>query len=101
MPTDVDGVVEINGHVLFIEQKRAGASVHGGQARLLRVLERFPDAAVWLIRQTAQPEIFECIYRDGDTRPSGWHRYTVEQMRTWLTTWSTAASADLPVPAMC
>ena len=101
MPTDLDGVVEINGHVLFIEQKSAGRSVTGGQARLLRVLERFPDAAVWLIRATADPDVFECIYRDGDTPASGWHRYTVEQMRTWLGTWAKAAEADLPVPAMC
>jgi hypothetical protein len=94
MPTDLDGVVEINGHVLFIEQKGRGGFVSGGQARTLRVLEQFPDAAVWLIRQTDDPKVFECIYRDGDTAPSGWHRYTVEQMRTWLRTWSDAADRD-------
>jgi hypothetical protein len=63
---------------------------------LLRVLERFPDAAVWLIRETADSDTFECVYRDGETPPSGWHRYTVDQMRTWLTTWSAAASAHPP-----
>jgi hypothetical protein len=101
MPTDLDGVVEINGHVLFIEQKGRGGSIHGGQARLLRVLERFPDAAVWLIRETTKPNVLEAIYRDGDTAPSGWWPYTLSQLRTWLTTWSAAAMADLPVPAMC
>jgi hypothetical protein len=91
MPSDLDGVVEINGHVLFIEQKRAGGSVTGGQARLLRVLERYPNAVVWLIRETDDPTAFECIYRDGETPPSGWNRYTIEQMRTWLSAWATAA----------
>jgi hypothetical protein len=101
MPSDIDCVVAINGHVLFIEQKRGGGCVRGGQARLLRVLERFPDAAVWLIRETTDPDVFECIYRDGDTLPSGWHPYTIRQMQTWLTTWSTAALHDLPVPGLC
>jgi len=95
MPSDLDGVVEINGHVLFIEQKRPAGSVTGGQARLLRALERFPKAIVWLIRETDEPTVFECIYRDGETPPSGWSRYTVEQMRTWLSTWATAAETAI------
>lgn len=101
MPSDLDGVVEINGHVLFIEQKRAGGCVSGGQARLLRVLERFPNAVVWLIRETERPDVFEAIYRDGDTAPSGWHRYTLDQLQTWLTTWSTAALNDARLPVLC
>ena len=94
MPSDLDGVVEINGHVLFIEAKGCGGSLiaGSGQARLLRVLSRFPNATVWLIRETEDAGIFECLYRNGETEPSGWERYTVTEMQTWLREW--AAHAD-------
>lgn len=91
MPSDIDGFVELNGHVLFIEQKRAGGCLSGGQARAIRRLAQLPDAAVLLIRETDDPDVYECIYRDGETSPSGWQRYTVQQLQTWLSTWARAA----------
>jgi hypothetical protein len=46
IPTDIDGMVEVNGHLLFLEEKRAGAGPKTGQLSAFRALSRLPGVKV-------------------------------------------------------
>jgi hypothetical protein len=87
MPTDVDGMVEINGHTLFIEQKRSGASLDGGQRLAFRRLTEDPRITVLFLRATESAEHYECLIYDVD-EPAGWQRWSVDFIRAWLQNWS-------------
>lgn len=50
IPTDVDGMVEIGGRFLFLEEKGAGASMSGGQQKALRRLSQLPGVTVMVFR---------------------------------------------------
>ncbi len=47
--TDIDGVVERNGHFLYIETKSPGASIPQGQALMFEALTRQPNSHVLII----------------------------------------------------
>lgn len=49
-PTDVDGMVEISGWVLFIEQKSAGVDLKPAQWWAFRTLAALPRTTVLVIR---------------------------------------------------
>lgn len=90
MPTDIDGMVEINGQILFIEQKRCGVSLSGGQSAAFKSLAKNPNVTVWFIRPTIDPQVFECLVKDGSSS-TGWRRQNLAQMRAFLNAWSEAA----------
>lgn len=93
-PTDIDGMVEINGSFLFMEEKRAGAGMHDGQRFALRSLSRLPSVTVLVFRPLlAEVEVGAdmevLIYRDGAT--DGWHQTTRAWLTDWLRDWSSHA----------
>lgn len=94
-PTDIDGMVEINGHFLFMEEKRAGAAMHDGQRFALRSLSRLPGVTVLVFRPLlasvevgADMEVL--IFRAGKT-DDGWQRTTRAWFKEWLRDWSANA----------
>lgn len=56
-PTDVDGMVEINGHHLFLEEKRAGQTLENGQRHALAALARKPRTIVVVFRPGITSEL--------------------------------------------
>lgn len=92
IPTDVDGMVEINSWFLFIEQKRAGASLPEGQRKALQRLSTTSDRiTVVIIREiVGEDDLMEVLrYRGGQT--SGWKKETHDELRTWMDAWAVHA----------
>lgn len=86
-PTDIDGMVEINGHFLFIEEKRAGVAPDEGQRRALRRLSTAlsPLVTVSFIRPGKSSELEVLVFDGAD--PSGWQPSSREEFRGWLRDW--------------
>jgi hypothetical protein len=84
-PTDIDGMVEINGSFLFLEEKCAGTNLNPGQRLAMRVLSQFPGITVVFFRPVAlQPDSLEVIsYPD----PQGWQTYTRDEFKQWIRSW--------------
>lgn len=88
--SDIDGVVEANGHVLFVEAKPAyepGLSV--GQLRLFRTLSELPRVTVLVLFGT-------------DGAPERWYRFhgegmrhtTIDEVRRFIAAWYDRARAS-------
>lgn len=90
-PTDIDGMVEINGNVLFLEQKSTGASITTGQARAFAELSRKQGVTVLAIRPGRETECELLFYRDG--KGSGWEKCYRSDLLQWLSLWSDNAKA--------
>lgn len=90
-PTDVDGMVEIGGNFLFLEEKRAGCTPDEGQRKALLRLSRLPGVTVMFFRPGAMSDYEVLIFGLGE--PKGWQ----PQTRLWLTDWlhDWACQADL------
>lgn len=91
-PTDVDGLVEINGHVLVMEEKAAGKSPDNGQRLALRSLSRLPLVTLLYIRPGRASEM-EMNVIDGE-RVTGFCACTREELRQFLREW--VSLAELP-----
>lgn len=88
MPTDIDAVVEMNGHFLFLEEKRAGNTMPEGQARLFRELSKLAPVAVICFRPVAgESGDMEVLHLDGGRR-NGWERCSRDELRRRLREWS-------------
>ena len=96
-PTDIDGMVEINGHLLFLEEKGLGVGPDNGQRIALRRLAQRDGITVVLFRP-APPErpwdLEVLIYGEGE--PQGWQPRTREQFKDWLRDWCAAAEVAAP-----
>lgn len=58
IPTDIDGMVEINGRFLFLEEKSMpGASMSGGQQKALARLSHLPGVTVMVFRPGRHAEL--------------------------------------------
>ena len=90
-PTDIDGMVEINGHVLFLEQKGIGAPVTGGQARAFRALSAKPNITVVVMRSGTKFEMETLFYVDG--HGTGWKPMYRSDLLAWFEVWSDHAKA--------
>lgn len=90
-PTDIDGLVEINGHFLFLEEKRAGASPDEGQRRALVELSKRERTTVVFMRPGVVADLDVLVLVGG--KGTGWIPYSREEFRTWLVAW--AARADM------
>lgn len=88
-PTDVDGMVEINGHVLFLEEKSAGVPVGAGQGRALRQLASRPDVTVVVFRPGVRSDL-EVLIFDGSP-PVGFQPRSRDWFKDWLHNWSEVA----------
>ncbi len=91
-PTDVDGLVEINGQILILEEKCAGAGPDEGQRRALRALAQRPGVTTVFFRPGHRSELEVLILGQGD--PIGWQPRTREWFRAWLRNWSAAADGE-------
>lgn len=91
-PTDVDGMVEINGNVLFMEEKRKGVAPPLGQLRSLRALSQKDRTTVVLFRPGESSELEVLILRDG--KGTGWQPSTREHFGFWLNGWANRADID-------
>lgn len=96
MPTDVDGMAEVNGHFLFIEQKREGASVPRGQMRALKNLSLLSVKITVLLLKEAEDgsgALKVSAIKFGVQRP--WEPMSKEQLREKVRAWAVRAdSAD-------
>lgn len=88
-PADIDGMVEINGRFLFMEEKGLGATLTSGQGYALRRLARQPNTTVVVFRPGKFSELEVLIFdADGST---GYKPFTREQFKDWLRTWAMAS----------
>ncbi len=62
-PTDVDGLVERNGHFLFIEAKGLGVDITTGQEILFRRLSELPKVSVLILwGETDKPQMMQLLH---------------------------------------
>lgn len=94
IPTDIDGMVEINGNFLFLEEKRAGACPPQGQLTALRRLSKLDRVHVAMLRPGTVSEMQLLVLRDGCG--SGWTDVTREEIRWFLAQWGDAADTGRP-----
>ena len=94
MPSDVDGLVEINGHFLAIEAKGAGVSIPQPQRWAFKALAAEEAFTVLFIRDTPDPELFEFLVYDGVSEPAGFQQATKGELILWLTTWGENANSS-------
>lgn len=96
-PTDIDGLVEINGRFLFLEEKSAGRTMDNGQRVALHKMCELDQFAAVIFRPGAKSDM-ECLIYDTRTLLPGWEPddgfkpHSREQFRQWLCAW--AAWAD-------
>lgn len=90
-PTDVDGMVEINGHVLFMEEKSEGKSLEPGQKYALDALASRPGITVLCMRPHLDG--MEVLIL-GMGEPKGWQHVTRQQLIDWLRWWATRADRN-------
>jgi len=91
IPTDIDGMVEVNGHILFLEEKRAGASPSGGQLSAFRQLSRLDNVKVVLTRPGQVSEMQMLVLDGGDG--SGWMDVSRDDYASFLRAWSDYADS--------
>jgi hypothetical protein len=85
-PTDIDAMVEINGHFLFIEQKGAGVSLGNGQRRALAALAAQPNTTVLVMRPVSDTgSILEILMFPN---PTGYQTVPRASLINWLTAWA-------------
>lgn len=94
IPTDIDGMVEVNGSFLFIEEKGAGAGLKDGQGPALKALSRLDGVTVALIRPGDKSEMQLNVLSDGVG--TYFQDVTVEEYRTFLREWGIAADSRSP-----
>lgn len=89
-PTDIDGMVEINGQFLFLEEKRAGAGPDEGQRRALLKLARFESITVVIFRpRSCDDDLDVLVFGQGP--PQGYQRWPRTRFHAWIESWTIAA----------
>ncbi|HEY9408622.1 MAG TPA: hypothetical protein VIP77_03485 [Jiangellaceae bacterium] len=90
-PTDVDGMVEINDHFLFIEEKKPTESWDDGQRIALKRLSRRERVTVLGIRPAVCSEVEVFVFRNGEAATDGWQPRSRQQLLDSLRDWAQAA----------
>jgi hypothetical protein len=92
-PADVDGMVEINGHFLFLEQKGSGVPLESlGQQRALKALQDLDRVSVLVFRQGAVADFEVKFMRDG--REGQWLPMSLAEFRNRIEQWADWAEAQ-------
>jgi hypothetical protein len=93
-PTDVDGMVEINGRFLFLEEKRAGVRLPEAQRLALLKLSQRPGITTVFFRPSGLriASDLECLVF-GQGPAQGWQPRSREWLKDFLKDWSDAADA--------
>lgn len=86
-PTDIDGMVEINGHLLFLEQKGPGVGLDTGQRLAMRHLANLsPKVTVVFMRPGKAADLEVLIYHT-EHRADGFQPMSrpdfLELLRRW------------------
>jgi hypothetical protein len=92
-PTDIDGMVEINGHVLILDQKGPGKGFEEGQRRAYQALRDRPKTTIVGFRDGESSEL-EVIVLAHDLPGTGWQPVTRQWLRDWLREWAIGADRD-------
>lgn len=89
MPSDVDGMVEINGQFLFIEHKGPGDSFEGseGQRRALKRLGQQPNVTVLVLRERTDGGFDQLVFEPGQ-ESEGFQVRTRAQVVAWIQDWA-------------
>lgn len=88
-PTDIDGMVEINGKFLFMEEKRQGAAPESGQRLALKRLSMNPNTTVALFRPALRSPFELLVFRNGVG--SGWEPATRADLLEFFRHWADMA----------
>lgn len=86
-PTDIDGMVEINDHFLFLEEKCAGKGPDEGQRRALQRLASRSGVMVVFFRPGRASDLEVLTF----PAPSGWEPMTRADFHARITTWALTA----------
>lgn len=86
-PTDIDGMVEVAGSILVLEEKCAGKGPDEGQRRALKVLASFPRITVVFFRPVTDGQDDPLEVLVFPATGEGWRRVTRRQFRHWLAWW--------------
>ena len=92
LPTDVDGMVELGGSLLFLEEKRAGIGPPPGQHKAFLELSKREKTTVALTRPGRLGSGIEfqlLVLQNGIG--SGWNDLTRDEYRIWLEQWAAKA----------
>jgi len=91
MPTDVDGMVEVNHHFLFIEQKGRLAHLPEPQRQAYKRLAEERNKTVLWLRETEHDDRFEVLIFSADGPSLGFDTWSIPAIKNWLTDWSAHA----------
>lgn len=87
-PTDIDGMVEINGQFLFLEQKGEGVPMKTGQLLAFRRLGRIPNVTVVIFRPIHDG--YEVMVFP---RPALWEPISIDEFKARLSRWAQRADS--------
>lgn len=89
-PSDIDGIVERNGHFLVLEKKPSGYEFRGGQALLFSRLSALPRFTVLILRGDGQ----DCESMQVWGQPT--QPCTLEAIRDFCHAWYDVANGAAP-----
>lgn len=85
-PTDIDGMVEMNGQFLFLEEKGCGVSLDTGQRLALKRLSTNPNTTVVVFRPGGSKDMQVMIFRAGES--TGFRDCSRAQFLHWVQRWA-------------
>lgn len=91
-PTDIDGMVEINGQFLFLEEKSAGKAPDAGQSQALYELSKLPPVTTVFFRPGAASDL-EVLTYGGLRQGQGWQPSTREEFHARIRRWAIHADS--------
>lgn len=93
-PTDIDGMVEINGHILFIEQKGPGVAIDTGQRLAMRHLANLSPKVTVVFMRPGKASDLEVLIYHRDHEATGFRPCTRDDFLTWLRGWAERADTQ-------
>lgn len=97
MPSDVDGLVEVDGRFLLIEQKGYGVSLTAAQSRAhKRLVAAAPPGIITVLylRETRDENYFDCLVFPVTEGTQGFERRSIPEVQQWLRAWSAGTPPD-------
>lgn len=91
-PTDIDGMIEIGGQVLILEEKCKGKGPDEGQRRAFLTLASVPTITVVLFRPGESMDLEVLVFYG--TPPQGWKPCSRESFYRAIEGWAMRADAE-------
>lgn len=92
-PTDIDGVVEINGSFLFLEEKGPGVPLQFGQMLMFRRLAERPNVTVVVFRPMTAGTYDDGLEIYVLPKPAMWEPVTAAQFKARIKAWADRADS--------